>query len=440
MNEQMYKRIIASFLVGLIVLPSFYMLAPLVFAQNSELDRLQQDIQDRGSRLAEIEKEIAKFEEDLKKVGAEKQTLQKAINQLVLERKKVQAEISRTENLISSTDLEINKLILEISRTEREIEQIQSAISQIIRAQYKAGEVTLVEMLLQHSQLSEFWGAFEAHESVRDSMSVKVGELNSLHRLLEEKRESNTRKRSELVSLQSQYKDQNSVLSNNQQERAKLLEVTKNEEKNYQTLLAQQQQARDQIIKELREFEAKLQFILDPNTIPPPGTPVFSWPLKKVIVTQYFGGSEFAKRNPGIYGGRAYHPGVDMGTPRGTTIHAPLSGTVRATGNTDLVPGCYSWGKWTLIDHANGLSTLYAHQDVISVTPGQKVSTGDIIGYTGNTGFSTGPHLHFTVYVKAGVSVRQFNEIKTVTSCGPASTPVAATEAYVDPMLYLAPL
>src|SRR3990167_2980586 len=384
----MLQKPFVSFLIGILVLPFFSYVVPYAFAQSiSEIDRLQQDIADRGSRLAEIEKEIAKFEADLKVVGAEKQTLQKAINQLVLERKKVTAEIARTENLISSTDLEINKLILEISKTEKNIDQIESAIAEIIRTQYREGEVTMVELLLNHNQLSDFWSTFEAHETVRNSMSFKVAELSSLQRLLAEK-----------------------------------------------------QEARDQIIKDLRDFEAKLQFILDPNTIPTAGTAVFAWPLKNVIVTQWFGGSEFAKRNPGIYGGRAYHPGIDMGTPRGTSIHAPLSGTVRATGNTDLVPGCYSWGKWTLIDHANGLSTLYAHQDVISVTPGQKVTTGEIIGYSGNTGYSTGPHLHFTVYVKEGVTVRQFNEIKTVTSCGPASTPVAATDAYVDPALYLPPL
>lgn len=430
-----------AFFIGLLTLPFFAYVVPLAYAQSSsEIEKLQQDIADRGNRLEEIEKEIAKYEADLKVVGAEKQTLQKAINQLVLERKKVQAEITRTETLISSTDLEINKLILEISKTERSIEQIEAAIAEIIRAEYKAGETTMIELLLNHKQLSDFWSTFEAHETVRSSMSVKVSELSSLQKLLNEKRQENTDKRSELISLQSQYRDQNSVLASNQEEQSNLLEVTKNEEQGYQRLLAQQQQAREQIIKELRDFEAKLQFILDPNTIPAPGTPVFDWPLKSVTVTQWFGGSEFAKRNPGIYGGRAYHPGVDMGAPRGTAIHAPLAGTVRATGNTDLVPGCYSWGKWTLIDHANGLSTLYAHQDVISVSPGQKVSTGEIIGYTGNTGYSTGPHLHFTVYVKAGVTVRQFNEIKTVTSCGPASTPVAATDAYVDPALYLPPL
>ncbi len=423
------------------------MILPLFFggifsaaAQSPELERLQQDIKDRGSRLAEIEKEIAKFEAELKEVGAERKTLQNAINQLSLERKKVTAEIAKTETLISSTDLEINKLILEISRTEKEIAETSAAISQIIRSQYQSGEETLVELLLQNNRLSDFWSTLEAQESVRNKMTFKVTELSELQALLQEKREENTAKRSNLLSLKSQYSDQNTVLANNQTERSELLEVTKNEEKNYQLLLSKQQAAREQIIKELRDFEAKLQFILDPNTIPIPGTRVFDWPLKNVIVTQYFGGSEFAKRNPGIYGGRAYHPGVDLGAPRGTAIYAPLSGTVRATGNTDLVPGCYSWGKWTLLDHANGLSTLYAHQDVISVTAGQKVTTGEIIGYTGNTGFSTGPHLHFTVYVKAGVSVRQFNEIKTVTSCGPASTPVAATDAYVDPIDYLPPL
>lgn len=433
----MRAKSLSAFLFGLVLMPLLSYMTISVSAQTTEIEKLQEGIKSSGNRLAEIEKEIAKYEQELKAVGAEKQTLQKAINQLTLERKKVEAEIARTSNLITSTDLEINKLILEISKTEREINQNELAIAEIIRSEYMAGEISLVELLLTHHQLSDFWSSFEAYEAVRESMATKVAELDSMKRLLEEKRGENTEKRSELVSLKTQYSDQNSVLANNQAEHADLLEVTKSEEKNYQRLLAQKQETREQIVKELRDFEAQLQFILDPNTIPSAGTAVFDWPLKNIIITQYFGGTEFAKQNASVYAGRAYHPGVDFGTPRGSTLYAPLTGTVRDTGNTDLVPGCYSWGKWILIDHANGLSTLYAHLDTVSVTPGQKVATGDVIGYTGNTGYSTGPHLHFTVYVKDGVTVRQFNEIKTVTSCGPAKTPVAATDAYVDPMLYL---
>jgi murein DD-endopeptidase MepM/ murein hydrolase activator NlpD len=431
----MDTRSFVAFLVG-ISLPVLFLASPSVFA-NSEIDRLRDEIENRGDRLAEIENEIAQFEAQLQEVGAERETLQSAINQLQLERQKVSAEIRRTENLITSTDLEINKLILEISRTEKDIERTEDAIASIIRAEYIAGGDSLIELLLRHERLSEFWSTFEAHENVRDTMAAKVSELDQFRLLLKEQRDENEAKRSELTELKTQYSDQNLVLSNNQAEQAELLEVTKNEEANYQQLLADRRAAQEQILQELRSFESELQYILDPNTIPSPGTAVFDWPVENVIITQRFGGTEFAARNASAYGGRPYHPGVDFGAPRGTPIYAPLTGTVRAVGNTDAVPGCFSWGKWSLIDHANGLSTMYAHQDVIGVTPGQKVQTGDVIGYIGNTGFSTGPHLHFTVYAQDAVTVRRFNEIKTVTSCGPASTPVAATEAYIDPMLYL---
>jgi murein DD-endopeptidase MepM/ murein hydrolase activator NlpD len=434
----MKVRLFVALFIGILIPPLIATAIPTVSA-NSEIDRLRSQINDRSNRLAEIEAEIAKFEAQLKEVGAERRTLQSAINQLELERKKVNAEISRTENLITSTDLEINKLVLEISRTQKSVDQTQAAVASIIREEYKTASESLLVILLRHDTLSDFWSAYEAHETVRSTMAAKVAELNSFRRLLEEQRGQNESKRRELSNLRDQYTDQNQVLVSNTQERSKLLEITRNEERNYQQLLASKEAARSQIVKEMRDFESQLQFILDPNTIPPPGTRVFDWPLKSIIITQLFGGTEFAARNASVYGGRAYHPGVDFGSPRGTPIYAPLAGTVRATGNTDAVPGCFSWGKWTLIDHANGLATLYAHQDVISVSPGQRVSTGEIIGYTGNTGYSTGPHLHFTVYAKAGVTVRKFNEIKTVTSCGAATTPVAATDAYLDPMLYLPP-
>lgn len=432
------RKVVIYFLIGLLVFPSLWW-GGAVSAQSvsqSELEKLQKDIEDRGSRLKEIEKEIARFEGELKVVGAEKQTLQKAINQLSLERKKIEAEITKTETLITSTDLEISKLVLEISKTEDGIAQNKTAVMEIIQDQNVKEEMTMVELLLQKSKFSEFLDTLESHKVVQANLANKVDELLSLKNLLNEKKDTNTQKRSNLTSLQSQYQNQNKVLVNNQAEQGNLLEVTKNEEKNYQRLLAEQKSARDQIEKELRNFESQIKFLLDTSKIPTAGSSVFAWPLQNFVITQLFGGTEFAKNNPGIYG-RAYHPGIDLGAPTGTPILAPLAGTVRATGNTDAVPGCYSWGKWTLIDHANGLSTLYAHQNVIGVEAGQKVNTGDIIGYVGSTGFATGPHLHFTVYAKDGVSVRKFNEIKTVTGCGPATTPVASSDAYLDPMSYL---
>lgn len=433
----MFNRALVAFVIGL-VLPVSLAVVPEALAQ-SEIEKLQNEIADRGDRLKAIEAEIAKYEIELLEVGAEKNTLQSAINRLETERKKVDAEISKTSALISSTDLEINKLILEISETESNIERTETAIAAIIRAQYQVGEKSLVEVLLRHEKLSEFWNEVDSYRAINDSMATKVATLDQLQEVLEERRDENEGKRTELASLKDQYSEQNEVLVTSKAEQATLLSATKNEEAEYQALLATQKAAQEQILREMRDFESKLQFILDPNSIPTAGTQVFNWPLANIIITQYFGGTEFAKRNAAAYGGRPYHAGVDFGAPSGTPILAPLAGTVRAVGNTDAVPGCYSWGKWTLIDHANGFSTMYAHQSVIGVSPGQKVGTGEVIGYIGSTGFSTGPHLHFTLYAKDGVSIRKFNEIKTTTGCGPATTPVAATEAYIDPMLYLPP-
>lgn len=432
----MEQRRLFAFFCGLLILPLSSIGTVFVHAQ-SDVERLQEQIADRNDRLTAIEQEIAQYEAALLEVGAEKDTLQKTINSLELERKKVLADIRYTENQISSTDLEINKLTLEIGSTERDIGKNENAIAEIIRSISHRDDDTLLELMLRHKNLSEFWNEVEDLETVRDSIQTQVHTLVSLKILLEEKHDQETEHREDLVDLKQKYDGQQVVLANNRQEKDTLLEQTENEEDKFQALLAQQQAARDQLTREIRDFESQLQFILDPNTIPPEGTPVFNWPLDNVIITQYFGGTEFAKRNAHVYGGRPYHPGVDFGASRGTPIKAPLAGTVRAIGNTDAVPGCYSWGKWILIDHANGLSTLYAHQDANLVSPGQSVATGETIGLVGNTGYSTGPHLHFTVYVSEAVTVRRFNEIKTVTGCGAATTPTAATDAYLDPMSYL---
>jgi len=80
---------------------------------------------------------------------------------------------------------------------------------------------------------------------------------------------------------------------------------------------------------------------------------------------------------------------------------------------------------------------MFAHLSQFAVTPGQKVTTGQVVGYSGNTGYSTGPHLHYTLYVTEGVEVKQFNQFKKVTGCGAALSPFAAVEAYLDPLDYL---
>lgn len=87
------------------------------------------------------------------------------------------------------------------------------------------------------------------------------------------------------------------------------------------------------------------------------------------------------------------HPGIDIGAGMGAPIHAAASGRVILAGYSG------GYGNLIVIDHGNGLATAYAHQSRLGVSVGQDVSQGDVIGYVGSTGFSTGPHLHFEVRV-----------------------------------------
>lgn len=403
------------------------------------IETLKEEISARGDRLKEIEREIESYQTELKKVGSEKNSLQKAINQLELERKKVQADISYTQNKIGATDLEINKLSLEIGATEEDITLNTSAMREILYSFDQIDDSSFIEILLEYETLTDFWRKIDELEQVRKVMREQLASLVTHKNTLQSKHDQSTEKKADLIDLKTQYADQNQILAGNKTEKAKLLADTKNEEAEYQKLLKEKEEARDAILKELRDFESKMQFSVDPNSIPPQGTRVFNWPVQNVIITQLFGGTEFAKTVAAAYG-RPYHNGIDLGAPIGTKIYAPLDGVVRATGDTGLAPGCYSWGRWTLIDHANGLTTLYGHQSQLGVVPGQTVKTGEVIGYVGSTGFSTGPHLHFTVYIKNGVTVRKFSEIKPVSKCSSTSIPTAAVTAYLDPMMYLPPV
>ena len=114
------------------------------------------------------------------------------------------------------------------------------------------------------------------------------------------------------------------------------------------------------------------------STGAPTGTG-FAWPLSGPITSPF-----------GMRWG-TLHPGIDIGVLTGTPIHAAGSGTVIWCGWMS------GYGNLVMIDHHNGLATLYGHQSRIAVSCNQQVSTGDVIGYVGCTGFCTGPHLHFEV-------------------------------------------
>jgi murein DD-endopeptidase MepM/ murein hydrolase activator NlpD len=123
-----------------------------------------------------------------------------------------------------------------------------------------------------------------------------------------------------------------------------------------------------------------------------PGSGSMIWPVDGPIA------SGFGPRT--IEGSYEFHPGIDIAVPEGTPIRAALSGTVAFT-EPEASSGGY--GNYTCIDHGGGLSTCYAHQSAFAVSAGQPVQQGEVIGYSGCTGYCLGPHVHFEVRINGEV-------------------------------------
>ncbi len=387
------------------------------------------------SRITEIEKEIAQYEGELIKTGKEKDTLNNALKILEINKKRLESESSLTETRIVNTNLVILSLGVQIEDHDNTIGRRSQALASSLRQLQASLDDTWQEIVLSVNSLSETADLAYTQERLQASLRLDMDRLANARQKLDSNKQAEERAKSELLALKTRLSDQKKILLENQREKSAILVETKNKESNYKSLLARKLAEKELVERELRAFELQLKSDLDFTKLPKPGSGVLSWPLSKIVVTQNFGNTEFSRSSLSPYNG-AGHNGIDMGAPIGTPVLSARSGLVRTTGDTDT--GCPggSYGKWILIDHNNGLSTLYAHLSLVRVSDGEQVSPHDVIGYSGNTGYSTGPHLHFTVYATEGVQIRQLTKPGgTPSKCPPM--PVSPLSGYLNPMLYL---
>ncbi len=400
----------------------------LSFAQTAE--EVQKSIDVTTDKIKKLELEIKQSENDIEKTRTLKKTLNNLIKQLDLTRKKLETEIRITATKVDGTDLKIRQLNSEILYKENRIESYRAATTEALRIIYEYDENTLTEIALSSESFSGLWDDIEAINQFNDKMQSSTEILKGLKSELENKQELKQVEKKNLLDLKAELGDRKKITEDSKKEKSRLLVQTNNKEVAFQKLLKEKKALMEAFEKELGDYESQLRFTLDPTSIPPRGAKVFSHPLKNMFVTQYFGNTEFAKS--GAYNGKG-HNGVDFRASTGTKVMAALSGEVIAI-NTNVAYMC-QYGRWVLIRHANGLTTLYAHLSLIprNISVGQQVTTGQVIGYSGDTGYSIGPHLHFTVYASKAVEFKQYQ-------CNGGATltiPVSAPSGYLNPLDYL---
>jgi murein DD-endopeptidase MepM/ murein hydrolase activator NlpD len=399
----------------------------------NQLLKIELEINKKNGALNQLENEIKQYEKDLEDINAQAQTLETAVARFDISVKKFSADIKLTENNIKKTKSEILSLEKSIKDKEYGIGRNIEALGEALRRLRQAESRTLVEVVLSNANFSE---ALDEAESLKKFQQVVKEDTNSLRGLKTELLGLKTgieTERDDLVGLRNQLEDKKDLVELQRKEKDSLLAVTKNKEASFQEILDEKRRQKEAFERELLALETALKIAIDPDKIAQPSPGILAWPLESIRITQNFGDTPFSRANPGVYNGKG-HNGIDFRAPSGTMIKASLSGVVEGIGNTDEVRGCYSYGKWVLIRHTNGLSTLYAHLSLIRVQAGQEVSTGEIIGYSGSTGYSTGPHLHFTVYATQGVQIQKFD--KSV-NCKNTYIPIADLKAYINPLLYL---
>ncbi|MFA5934505.1 MAG: peptidoglycan DD-metalloendopeptidase family protein [Candidatus Paceibacterota bacterium] len=415
-----------------IVATLFFYIILCSISLSQSIGEIKDKIEQATDSQKQLEKEIASYEAQLKTINGQADSLANAIKILDTTIKKNSTDIKLTQNNIKKTELEIDKLSLNIDRSVDVIDQNSKVIAEMISQTNKADTSTFIENLLVYDDFSQFLNEVESLYKIQNKIREKVDETKVAKKGLEIDKDDAIIERKKLLSYKAELEDKKVILEMNKKEKNQLLVSTKNQESNYKSMLAITKAKQEALEKEISNYESQLSSIVDIKSFPSPKRGILSWPLFNVYITQKFGYTDFSKT--AYTGGQ--HTGVDFGTSIGTNVKASLDGIVEGTGNTDVACPGASFGNWILIKHNNGLSTLYGHLSLIKVKKGDKVSTGSLIGYSGNTGFSTGPHLHFGLYATEGVSV----DVYKFNSCYGASVkmPVLTKkESRLDPLKYL---
>ena len=394
------------------------------------IDDIQDKIDIANKNRAALEKEIAGYQNQLKTIGEQANTLQNTIKSLDVSTNKITTEVKLVETNIKKTSYTIQDTGLEILNKEQQINKGNLAIKSSLRQINEADKMSVWEILLANDDMTDFWTEIDNIIQVQAKIGDQVITTKSIKTKLEIAKADLELQKKELEDYTKELADRKNILLSTKKEKNTILTTTKNTEANYQKILKDKLALKEALDQEIYAFEAQLKLAIDPKSFPAAGKGILKWPLDNIYITQNFGKTADS--------GRLYvsgtHNGVDFRAAIGTRLLSSGNGVVEAVGNTDTVCPGASYGKWIFIRYDNGLASTYGHLSIISVKAGQRIKTGEVIGYSGNTGYSTGPHLHLSVYAGQGV---QISTLKSTVCKGTYTIPIADPKAYLDPLVYL---
>ena len=373
-TTRLISCVIAAILV--IALLASMLVSSLTFAGAAEdADELQDKLSSLEDEKAAVKEKIAELTKQASDVEATRAALQSEIDL-------TKEEISTVEAYIERLQDQIDVKTTELAAAEEALEQKEEEFALTVRTTYEQGDASYLEVLLNSTSFSDLLSRMEIITAIMDDNKKIVAEYTAAKEDIEQKKQ-------ELEDTQASQKEYQENLSYKVDELAASEAEQAALAESIQAYKAESEAEYDRISNEMQDVSNQIAALSAQSAasggVPYSGT--FVWPTPSCTTTS----SVYGYRVHPIYGTVKFHAGEDIPASYGAEILAAASGTVTTAG---WVSG---YGNYTVIDHGGGTMTAYGHQSSILVSVGQHVEQGQLIGYVGSTGNSTGPHLHFEV-------------------------------------------
>lgn len=336
----------------------------------------------------------------LKEIKREKELAQERVRLAREQEKKAYQKLRNIQSNLNETTKELSTNKHQLEKTESHLVHVETNIKTTVtqehshedqaaarlREMYEGQRLGLLDMLFQVGSLQQLMDLLYYQERVAELDRKLLDQLRAKAQALSAQKTKLGQQRMQLGDIVSEFAKKALMLNKEKSEQEVVAEKLRSTRAFYEA-------AEQQLSRESGQLEQQiLQMVratnkTNPDKVVTHGSGTMSLPIHAPVT------SPFGWRRHPIFGMRKFHTGVDLAGPNHTPIKAADSGNV-------LYSGWYGgYGKVVIVNHGNGLATLYAHMSKTVANPGDNINKGDVVGYEGTTGFSTGPHLHFEVRV-----------------------------------------
>ena len=343
----------------------------------AQIAALEQKKKEQQEKLKDLEKQIAEARAKKEDVMVTKNLLDQR-NQLLLE------QIDDTQN-------QIDDAAAQIARYELLEQEQYELFCQQVRSEEERGSLSYLSVLFKATSMADLLNRMEFVNEVAEYNKTLIAAMK-------ETRENIKAEKTEMEAKEAQLGEQQDELQGKLDETTKLMNEYAADQRELEKLYAAEEAAGKAIVAEINRLMAESDVV--------PSAEGFIWP---VTTSRKISSPQGNRVSPGNGIGSSNHKGVDIcNVSYSSKIYATKSGKVLIASMpySDPDGGKSGYGNYVVIDHGGGMSTLYAHMSIVKVSVGQYVTQGDVIGVTGNTGASTGPHLHYEVHSTTMVNGR----------------------------------